>query len=246
MKTCCISPPSPREGASRSKGHSLQTESQRAPTRAPCGFRGRGFRLHRWEKVDLSYACLSWAVEAAATHPELTTHDWAVLIHLANRANRNTGNAFPSRAGIVADIPGISRAQVTRCLKHLRELGLIVPVGKGGKSKQAVVYKIPCRYQQQADKSYRWERYSFKAAKWAQGEPTWWPTRLTVSPHQAQAEPSTRLTVSHTTSNTTDKETSVRGSRPMGERLPPRTQETDRAAREAFAALKSARQEVRL
>lgn len=142
--------------------------------------------------MRLSVDVTTWAW----TVPDLPPTTKLVLLHLADRANSYPHHkAWPTLGGICHDT-GVSRATVKRALATLRERELIIPIGYGGKTGQAVVYALAGRWN---SRQKRWER------RGAHGEPGWVhceppvgsqrdPGGLTVSPHQAHGEPHNRQT----------------------------------------------------
>ena len=109
----------------------------------------------------MSIDCLRWGW----TVPDLSPTAKLVLLRLCDRANDFPHcYAWPTVKGIAADT-GCSRATVLRALQALRDRGLIVPVGYGGKTGQAVVYAVMGRWSQ---KRAGWmQRHPEGEARWS-------------------------------------------------------------------------------
>lgn len=121
----------------------------------------------------MSIDCTRWAW----TVPDLPPTTKLVLLQLADRANAYPHHyAWPTVAGVATDT-GLSRRQVQRALGVLRDKGLIVPIGYGGKTGQAVVYALMGRWDQ---KSKRWQ------ARGRQGDTGW---RQTDTPLATPRDP---------------------------------------------------------
>lgn len=131
----------------------------------------------------MSIDCTRWAW----TVPDLSPTAKLVLLHLADRANEHQ-NAWPTVKGISSDT-GMSRAQVFRALATLRELGYVHPLGYGGKTGQAVVYKVCGRWNRTLK---RWEKWGSQGETWSHSETPLGshrdPGGLTVRPLPSQGE----------------------------------------------------------
>lgn len=72
---------------------------------------------------------------------DLTPSEKHILLILCLRADSKTKSCFPSIRSLMND-SALSRAQVTRNLSELREKKKIIDIGRCGKTKSIVVYKI--------------------------------------------------------------------------------------------------------
>ena len=87
----------------------------------------------------MSFDAIRWAFEQP-----LSCQDKMVLLVLANRANKETGECFPSMGSIARDC-GLSRRSILRSVDKLKELNLIHIEERfvtGTKGKRSHMYRV--------------------------------------------------------------------------------------------------------